>query len=162
MKYRALFLLALGVLQMAGDVFRVPAIKAIGQATGASPAPKVFSSVKGLETFSSTFYLEWADRAGSGHTVELTPELYSKVQGPYNRRNVFGAVLSYAPVLQTDPHTALMFQAVVDYSFCGQAPLLREIGVDPASISGGVRVRIVPRPGTPFGDTPYVFVPGCR
>ena len=105
MSRAALFLLIVGLLQMTGDLLRLPALKAVAAATGASPAPKVFSSVQGLETFSSTFYLEWRDRDGVAHTVELTPELYSRVRGPYNRRNVFGAALAYAPILSADPRT---------------------------------------------------------
>jgi hypothetical protein len=118
--------------------------------------------VRGLETFSSSFFIDWSDRSGLSHELELTPAVYSRLRGPYNRRNVFGAVLSYGPVLQSDPRTNAMFQSVVDYSFCGAAPLLSEIGIDPATLGGPVRVRLVPRTGTPFGDEPYVFSPACR
>src|ERR1700739_844506 len=105
MSRAALFLLIVGLLQMTGDLLRLPALKDVAAAIGASPAPKVFSSVQGLETFSSTFYLEWRDRDGVVHTVELTPELYSRVRGPYTRRNVFGAALAYAPILSADTRT---------------------------------------------------------
>src|SRR5438045_3501769 len=40
-------LLVIGLAQMAGDVFHIVALKAIAAATGASPAPKVFSAVRG-------------------------------------------------------------------------------------------------------------------
>ncbi len=90
----AWFLLVVGMLQMAGDVLRLPAVKAIGAATAASPAPKVFSAVRGLETYSTRFSIEWNDRAGRPHALEITPELNARVRGPYNRRNVFGAVLA--------------------------------------------------------------------
>jgi hypothetical protein len=40
MRKSVVFLLALGLLQMAGDVLRLPAIKALAAATAASPAPK--------------------------------------------------------------------------------------------------------------------------
>lgn len=114
---RAIFLVVLGVLQMAGDLLRVPAIKGLAAATGASPAPKVFSAVQGLETYSTRFFLDL------GHErVELTPELYSRIRGPYNRRNVFGAALAYAPVLP-----ASLRDPVTKYSLCGDAPLLREM-----------------------------------
>jgi hypothetical protein len=158
----AILLLALGLLQMAGDLLKLPALKAIAAATGASPAPKVFSSVQGLETFSSDFYVEWTDRNGSAHSLKLTPELYSHVDGPYNRRNVFGAALSYAPVLEKDPRTSPMYESVVSYALCGRAPLLREIGIDPAGLSKPPQILLVPRPGTPFGPDSFLITPDCR
>src|SRR5438552_11459313 len=100
MNRRALLLLIVGLLQMTGDLLHVGALKGIGAATGASPAPKVFCSVKGLETFSSDFVVEWTDRDGAAHALKLTPEINARLNGPYNRRNVFGAALAFAPVLQ--------------------------------------------------------------
>jgi len=157
----AIFLLALGLLQMGGDLLRIPALKGIGAATVASPAPKVFSSVQGLETFSSEFYVEWADRSDVAHSLKLTPEVYARIKGPYNRRNVFGAALAYAPILQRDPHTREMFESVVRYALCGQAPLLREIGIDPDQLGGPLRIRLVPRSGTALGDQPFQITPSC-
>ena len=161
MNRSAIVLLALGLLQMGGDLFRVPVLRGIGAATVASPAPKVFSSVQGLETFSSEFYVEWTDRTGVAHSFKLTPEVYAHVKGPYNRRNVFGAALAYAPILQEDPHTKEMFESVVRYALCGQAPLLREIGIDPGQLSSPPRIRLVARSGTAFGDQPFLITPSC-
>lgn len=162
MSRSAVFLLVIGLLQMTADALRLPAVKAIAAATGASPAPKVFSSVQGLETFSSRFYLEWRDRDGGAHTVERTPEVYARVRGPYNRRNVFGAALAYAPVLARDPHTRPMYDSVVRYALCGQAPLIRELGVDPAAISPPAEVRLVPRSGSGFGASFFLILPACQ
>jgi hypothetical protein len=75
----------LGFAQMAGDIFHCPALKAVAAATAASPAPRVFSAVQGLETFSTRFFIEWNDATGAGHSVEVTPERYAHVRGPYNR-----------------------------------------------------------------------------
>lgn len=162
MSRASLFLLAIGLLQMTGDLLRLPQLKGLAAATGASPAPKVFSSVQGLETFSSEFYIEWKDRNGAAHAIKLTPEMYSCIQGPYNRRNVFGAALSYAPILARDPRTRPMYDAVVRYSLCGSAPLLREMGIDPRDLSELPLIRIVPRAGTRFGDAPFRIVPSCQ
>ena len=161
MSRAALFLLIVGLLQMTGDLLRLPALKAVAAATGASPAPKVFSSVQGLETFSSTFYLEWRDRDGVAHTVELTPELYSLVRGPYNRRNVFGAALAYAPILSADPRTKPMYEAVVQYALCARAPLLRELGIDPGSLTEPPNIRLVVRSNTQFPEPEFLITPSC-
>jgi hypothetical protein len=162
MSRAGVFLLVIGLLQMTGDLLRLPAVKGVAAATGASPAPKVFSSIQGLETFSSNFYVEWKDRNGDAHSEKLTPEVYSRIQGPYNRRNIFGAALSYAPVLEKDPRTRPMYDAIVRYALCGRAPRLREIGIDPADISGAPVIRLVPRPGTRFGETPYLITAACQ
>jgi hypothetical protein len=168
MNKAAAALLALGLLQMAGDLTEragLPALgrplKGIGAATTASPAPKVFSSVRGLETFSTRFYVEWTDRGGQEHSLLLTPEIYGQLRGPYNRRNVYGAVLAYGPVLATDPRTEPLFRSVARFALCGEAPLLRELGIDPTEVRGPVRVRYEPRPGGDMGDLPRVLEVPC-
>jgi len=132
-------------MQMGGDLTGLSFLKGIGAATGASPAPKVFSAVKGLETYSTRFFIDWTNRAGQSHTMELTPEVYARLKGPYNRRNIYGAALAYGPVLAGDLRTASMFDSVLRYSFCGSAPLLMELGIDASDISGPVRVRLKPK-----------------
>jgi hypothetical protein len=162
MNRAGIFLLALGLLQMAGDVLHLPLLKGIGAATGASPAPAVFSSVRGLETFSSRFFIEWTDKAGNFHSEEVTPELYSKLRGPYNRRNVYGAVLAYGPVLQTDERTRGMFNSVVRYGLCGGAPLLRDLGFDPENVHGTFVIRLQPRTRTNKENLPLTISAACR
>ena len=164
----AVALLVVGLLQMAGDLLDHVGLgvigrplKGIGAASTASPAPKVFSTARGLETFSTRFHLQWTDRAGKRHDLLLTPELYGHLKGPYNRRNVYGAVLAYGPVLATDPRTDAMYRAVARSALCGNAPLLRELGVDPTDVAGPVRVRYEPRPGAETGDLPLVLEAPC-
>ena len=155
-------LLVLGLLQMAGDLAGVPALKGIGAASGASPAPKVFSAVRGLETYSTHFFMEWTDGAGEPQRAELTAELYSNVRGPYNRRNVYGAALAYGPVLSIDERTRPLYEAVISYALCGDAPLLRELGLDPSDIGGDLRLVLEPMEGTDLGDLPRVLEVPCR
>lgn len=164
MRKSAVALLVLGVLQMAGDLLeragleRVGSpLKGIGAATTASPAPKVFSAVRGLETYSTRFHLEWTERSGRERTLLLTPEIYARVRGPYNRRNVYGAALAYGPVLASDDRTKPLFRSVIDHALIGEAPLLRELGIDPADVVGPVRVRYEPLPGTDMGGLPHVL-----
>jgi len=157
MSRAGVFLVALGLLQMTGDVSGIRSLRAVAAATAASPAPRVFSAVRGLETYSTRFFLEWEDRSAGPRTLELTPEVVAHLRGPYPRRNVFGAALAYGPVLVTDPRTRPMFQAVAHYALIDPASLLREIGVDPAGIEGSVRVRFEPLAGTDLGDLPRVL-----
>ena len=161
MRIRGLILAILGLSQIAGDLAGLPALKGIAAATGASPAPRVFSAVRGLETYSTRFFIEGSDAAGMPNSLELTPKIYSRLLGPYNRRNVYGAVLAYGPLLSTDPRARPMFEAVARYALCGDAPLLRELGVDPAMVSGRVRVRLAPRPDSKLDDLSLILEPPC-
>jgi hypothetical protein len=152
---------ALGLFQMSGDVLGLPALKGLGMATAASPAPRVFSSIRGLETYSTHFFLEWRSRDGAAHSLPLTPEVYQRLRGAYNRRNAYGAALAAGPALATDPRTERMFQAVLSYALCGEAPVLRELGIDPARIDGPPRVRYEPLPGSSMPDLPTIIQPTC-
>ena len=162
MNRAGIFLLAMGLMQMAGDVLHIPALKGIGAATEASPAPKVFSSVRGLETFSTIFMIQWSDHSGVVHSVQITPEMYSRLRGPYNRRNVYGAVLAYGPILQSDPRTHLMFDSVATYALCGDAPLLRELGIPVQDIARNISIQSLPRTRSKVEDLPLVISPPCR
>jgi len=157
----AFFILAVGLLQMTGDLLQVPALKGLGAATMISPAPKVFTAHKGLETYSSQFFLQWRS-AGEPKQIQLSPQLYAQVRGPYQRRNVYGAVLSYGPVMATDPAGQRMFNAVSKFALCGNAPLLREIGIDPRSVEGSVTVRYVPPRTVNMGDLPRELEVKCQ
>ncbi len=163
-KVAAAFLIAVGLAQMAGDLCErhVSArvgrpLKGLAAATAASPAPKVFSAVRGLETYSTRFFLEWTSTDGEAHSLELTPEVYARLRGPYNRRNVYGAALAYGPVLPAE-----LRDPVLAYAVCGNAPLLRELGIDPTQVRGPVRLCYEPRPGTDMGDLPRVLEAPCR
>jgi hypothetical protein len=161
MKKAATLLLTVGLLQMAGDVFHSPLLKGIGAATAISPAPKVFCAVRGLETYTTHFYVEWVDKDGTPRSLPLTSDVYSRLQGPYNRRNVYGAALAYGPVLATDARTKPMFDAVMTYALCDELRLLRELGVDPNSVAGNVRIRLEPVKNTDMGELPGVLEARC-
>ena len=155
-------LLTVGLLQMTGDLLKIDWLKGFGAATVASPAPKVFSAVRGFETFSTRFFLEWSDIGGRPHSLEITPEIYSRLQGPYNRRNVYGAAMAYGPILASDDRTRPMFNSVFRFALCGKAPLLKEFGIDPSRVNGPVRVRFEPLEGTEMGDLPQLLEAPCR
>lgn len=150
-------LTVLGLLQMAGDLAGIVPLKAVAAAWGASPAPKVFSAVRGLETYSTNFDLEWRDRAGTLRRMRLSPTVNARIRGPYNRRNVYGAAIAYAPVLPSG-----LRDPVMRYALCGHAPLLRELGVDPSTVAGGQAVQLSPRAGTSLGALSTRFEADCR
>jgi hypothetical protein len=147
---------------MTADFLNLYSLKGFALATAASPAPRVFSAVRGLETYSTNFYLQWTDHQGAFHSVEITSEMYSHLRGPYNRRNVFGAVLAYGPVLADQKPTRPMFDAVASYALCGNAPILRELGIDPATVAGPLMIQLEPRHGTYFLASSLTIEAPCR
>jgi hypothetical protein len=146
---------------MVGDTLDVLPLRAIGAATAAAPAPKVFSSIRGLEPFSTRFVLEWREHDGVERSQALTPEIYRQLRGPYNRRNVYGAVLAGGPILSADPRMQALFRSVAGYALCGNAPMLRELGVDPSRLEGPPRLRYEPRPGSRPTELPLSIEAPC-
>ncbi|MDP2228427.1 MAG: hypothetical protein Q8J78_13230 [Moraxellaceae bacterium] len=158
----AILLTGLGCLQMIGDLAGSVPLKALGAASHASPAPRVFTAHQGFETFSSRFFLEWTDEQGLPRQLELTPASYGRLDGPYNRRNAYGAALSYGPVLASNPATRPMFEAVSRHALCGKAPVLRELGINSDDIQSAVTVRLKPRTAGNAGAAwPLAFTPDC-
>lgn len=155
-------LLALGLLRMLGELTGSAALRGVGTASAASPAPRVFTTVRGLETFSTRFELSWYDVDGMERSMVLTPDLYAGLRGPYNRRNVYGALLAYGPILATDPRTREMYRQISRFALCGDAPVLRELGLDPLRIGPPITIRYTPRPGSDLGGLPRRLTVSCR
>jgi hypothetical protein len=118
--YTAIILI--GLLQIIGYLLGSKAIRGLGAASGSSPLPLVFTEVKGVETFANDFFVTYTDAAGHDTAVQLTPANYAKLEGPYNRRNIYGAAIAYGPILKKD-----LLDAVLTYALCSDRRLLREI-----------------------------------
>ena len=108
---------------MLGDALHIPALKGVASATAIAPCPKVFCDTKGMEAFASEFFLRF-EVEGQEHEIKLTSQLYSKLKGPYNRRNVYGAALSFAPRLP-EP----LWRSVFNYALSTDGPMRRELGI---------------------------------
>jgi hypothetical protein len=120
-------LLSLGLLQALGFAAGSDTLRGIGAMTVASPLPFVFSSFRDFETFATEFEIELTRPNGERVRHLVTPELYSQLDGPYNRRNTYGAVLSFGPAL-TAPHERELVDSVLRYGLCGRGPLARRFG----------------------------------
>ena len=145
-KLPAVFLVAVGSLTMTGDLLGLDAIKGLGLASHASPAPKVFTSHQGFETFSPQFELSWQDLEGRSHQKILTREQYKNLSGPYNRRNAYGAAISYGPILSANPKTKGMLESASHYAFCGDGNLISELMNSTVVVDNTVKISILPRP----------------
>ena len=120
----SILLVLVGLLQSVGHVTGSKALKQLGMLTVASPLPIVFTEQKGfLETFASEFTLVY-EVQGKEKRVPITPELYAKLDKPYNYRNVLGAAISYGPILP-EP----LVSSVLNYAFISPAPLSKALGI---------------------------------
>ena len=138
--YAALTLGVIGCLQMLGYVTGSRLLRGIGAATAASPLPKVFSDVDGLETFASEFTVRYRDARGTTSETRITPALYGQLAGPYNRRNVYGAALSYAPRLPRP-----LWESVYCYGLGRHGPLRSELGISADAREISIRIRTMTR-----------------
>lgn len=115
--------IAVGFLRIAGWLLRSDAVKGLGAITAASPLPIVFTEVKGVETFASNVDVVYENSANSTVRLRITPAVYSRLSGPYNRRNVFGAAIAYGPVMDEQ-----LWRSVLGYGLCSGV-LQRELGL---------------------------------
>lgn len=126
----ALALLAFGLSAMAGEVLKISALKGIGLASCAAPYTKVFSEAttsdgsETFETFAAKFILHYETSDGDERSIHITPELYQKLKGPYQRRNVYGAILAYGPALSKDVQ-----QRTFDYAVDSPGALRKELSI---------------------------------
>ncbi len=143
-RWGAGFLLVLGLSRMVAHLVGARKIAGLAAATGAAPAPKVFSMVLGLETFSSRLTLTWTDPEGTKVAMDITPSRYARLMGPYNRRNVYGGVVAYGPIMVAHPATRPLFMAVARSAICDERLLLTELGADPEMVTDPVVLRVQP------------------
>lgn len=111
-------LFALGILNTAGLIFfnspemRGPAIISV-----ASPLPFVFSAFNSVETFSTKMDMDLTMKNGTIMNIPIDHKLYAGLKGPYNRRNVIGAVFSHGPFFDK-PEMIKIRDQVLDWGFC--------------------------------------------
>jgi hypothetical protein len=139
-------------MQMTGYLTGSVDLRGIGAATAASPLPKVFSDVDGLETFASEFVLRYRQSDGRLIETAITPKLYGRLAGPYNRRNVYGAALSYAPRLPRE-----LWEPVFCNGFRPEGPLRRELGFG----SGVSDIAVAIRTRTRGRSDAWTLEPSC-
>lgn len=121
-------LIFLGSLQFLGYISDVKAIRGLAFASAASPLPLVFSHFRGIEPFTSEFTLETTQENGTVQSYPITPELYSQLKGPYNRRNVYGAAFAVGPKMQSATEKQ-MITDILTYGLCRHVGLPHEFGI---------------------------------
>ncbi len=93
-----------------------------------SPLPLVFSSFKGVETFSTTFDLSVGFTNATRMNIALDVERYSQLTGSYHRRNIYGAIFAFGPFFDT-PQSIKMRQDILHYGICEPGLVRQEMGM---------------------------------
>jgi hypothetical protein len=145
-------LLVLGLLQIVGSLTGVRALRGIGACTAASPFPKVFSDVDGFETFAASFTIIY-EVDGVETRERITPEFYKRLRGPYWRRNVYGAALSYGPRLPRE-----IWETVFCYGLGADGPFHDEFEVS----RDARRVRVLIETNTRGRADRWLLEPLCE
>ena len=133
-------------------------LSALASMTQVSPAMKVFTAHDGYETFANKFSITIDRVDGSREQLTMSPELYQRLDGPYNRRNAYGATIAYGPLLSTNPSTRSMFEQVAAYSICKPGTLIAEVSGNrtPGQLRGNSRNAttnaLAARPALLLGD----------
>lgn len=150
---KALYVLVIlvGSVQIIGYIVQSKTIRGLGIATGTSPLPIVFTEVRGVETFANDFFILYNDSTGKEECIKITPAFYSRMKGPYNRRNIYGAAISYGPVLDTN-----LVGAVLDFGLCRQV-LLEEMRMP----RNGSNYRILIRSRTAGRNDSWTLTRSC-
>lgn len=97
-----------------GYIFFMPKVQAISFATAASPLPLVFSVYNGVETF--TF--NYTDIIINNSSHLDVNDVYNHIEGPYNYRNVIGAMFAYGPLFEKDTKMYELRQIILKWAIC--------------------------------------------
>ncbi len=149
----AFLVLVLGLTRMVGNWTQSKVLQGIGAASGIAPFTKVFSATDGYEAFTASFVIRGTAANGAVSEIQLTPEIYSQLRGPYMRRNVYGAALVFAPRLPEALRMTLHNQALRPDS-----PLRTELEIPADWVSAELIIR--PREGSP--DSAWTYQIPCQ
>lgn len=142
--YLASFILCFfALVKVVADVFGFERLSALAAVTSISPAMKVFTAHKGYETYSSGFELTINYKNSGSQTLRLAPSNYEGLRGPYNRRNVYGALIAYGPLLVSDTATKPMWEEMAHRAFCGPISVHSELGFESISTATDATIRYV-------------------
>ena len=162
-------LIAVGSLQCIGWVIGNKSIQGLGFMTAASPLPLVFTEVRGVETFAQDFSVTLTFDDDTKTNLDITPEVYSRLGGAYNRRNTYGVAFSYGPTFgigksleeQKLDSGLQMTDSVIRYGFCDGGPLITSFA-QKQSETELVRVTLHTRSRTAGSDSTWLRVVECK
>ena len=110
----AFLILIVGVINVTGYLLYSPGLQALSLMTASSPLPLVFTTYKGIETFSFDYRVV----INNSTQIDLA-EFYREIDGPYARRNIYGAMFSYGPLF-TDDNLIKIRNGILHWGICNK------------------------------------------
>lgn len=113
-----------GMTSSLGFFLRSPALKRVGYASAASPAPFVFNQFRGLEYWASEVQIQLSMKDGSTRSIDADHRFYSVVGDNHTLR------MAYIIPTVLSPRLAPAFGcSAMVYGFCRSKTLGRRFGV---------------------------------
>ena len=139
---------------MAADLAGSGPLRRVAAATAAAPAPRALAAVGSYEAYANAVFLEWTGPDGAARELRLRPEDLPALAA-------YRSLLAYGPLLASGDDTRPLVLAVSRFALCGEAPLLRELEIDPEQVAGAVRVRVEPLGRGTSGDRARTLEAPC-
>lgn len=118
-----------GSLNSALFLMHYDGAREIAFVSASSPLPLVFSTFNGQETYSTGFNITVEYQNGTIIQSPLDANLYNKMGGAYNRRNIYGAVFTHGPFFDRDVLINIR-QNILHYAVCAPGSLTKEFGFE--------------------------------
>ena len=104
----------------------------------------VFTKYNGIETFALTHEFNIKFRDGTEFSRIMDDEMYGKIKGPYNFKNVIGASLTHLP-FTTDEKLSSIRNDILKYAICSPENIISDFGIENKDIKQ-VDIIIMYRP----------------
>jgi hypothetical protein len=135
----AWLLVSLGLSSFVGHVSGSSELRRYARSTMASPLPLAFSDCGSLRNFSDRFGFDVVTSDGGRMRAEADAAIYAALPGPYERRVMYGAALSLAPVVPSP-----LFRGILHHGFCDRGPIATALG-----FAQPLREATISTPGRP-------------
>jgi hypothetical protein len=109
----SVLLIVAGCLQFAGYIFKMPALRGLGIAYCVGPLPTVFSTVGGVEGFTTRHSIHFTDDKGYAGIIKLDQHFFSRFRGHYFLKQSYSLFLAYSHMLKPR-----QVAGAVDFALC--------------------------------------------
>ena len=106
-----------GTINSVAFIAHYDGFRDLGFVSVSSPLPLVFSAYNGYETFATGFNIMVKYKNGTVIDINLDVNTYGKITGPYNRKNIYGAIFSHGPFFNNE-NLVKIRQQILHYAVC--------------------------------------------
>lgn len=95
-----ILLIAVGCLQFAGYIIKKPILRGLGIAYSVAPLPTVFSTINGVEGFTTMHTIYYTDANQKYDSIKLDQHLFSQFRRHYFLKQAYSIFLAYPHILK--------------------------------------------------------------